>query len=195
METEHPMTEKDSLLVIQQMITATKKGINEDGYLYLLWGWLALFASLGHYVLMTFTDFKYPFITWMSMPVAGVIAGIYFSSRAKKRRVKTYVDEFMSYLWGGLLVSIMLLLLVMPKVGMEKVYPVLILFYGIGTFASGGALRFRPLIIGGALNWPIALAAFFVPFSQQLLLLGLAVICSYIVPGYLLRANFKRQNV
>ena len=191
METEPLMNEQESLRVIHAMIDSAKKTIQDDGTLYLMWGWLVLFASVTHYLLMTMTTFAYPYLPWATMPIAGIINAVLVSRMVKRQPVKTYIGEFMSYLWAAFIVSIIILLAFMPKLGMEKTYPILILLYGIGTFVSGGALRFKPLIIGGALNWPIAVVAFFVPFEYQLLLLGLAVTCSYIIPGHLLRLNYR----
>jgi hypothetical protein len=56
---------------------------------------------------------------------------------------------------------------------------------GIGTSLSGVIFRFRPLMIGGILNWIIALTAFYVDFDIQLLLLALSMVVSYLIPGYL----------
>ncbi|MGA0558079.1 hypothetical protein ACO2Q8_15575 [Larkinella sp. VNQ87] len=195
MESEPLMDERESLRVIHAMILSAKKTLQDDGTLYLMWGWLVLFSSLAHYGLLTQTDFPYPYAVWATMPLAGVYTGFYVRRLANRQPVKTYIGEFLSYLWIAFLVSIVILLVFMPRIGYENTYPIILLLYGIGTFVSGGALRFRPLVIGGALNWPIAVAAFFVSFDVQLLLLALAVTCSYIVPGYLLRANYQKQDV
>lgn len=192
MESEPLMNEQESLRVIHSMINSAKKTIRDDGTLYLMWGWLVLFASITHYLLLTMTNFAYPYLPWATMPIAGIINAFYTRRMVKNQLVKTYLGEFMAYLWGAFIISLIILLVFMPKLGMEKTYPILIILYGIGTFVSGGALRFKPLIYGGALNWPIAIVAFFVPFEYQLLLLGLAVTCSYIVPGHLLRLNYRK---
>lgn len=192
MEKENPMNEQESLKLIHQMIGVAKNSFRDDGTLYLMWGWLVLLSTLGHYVLLTQTSFEYPHMVWLSMPLAGVFTAVFVARKAKNQKVKTHVDEFLGYLWIAFAVSIIIITLFMSKLGYDKTYPLIIILYGIGTFVSGGALRFRPLIIGGALNWPIAIWAFFVPFEQQILLLGLAVVCSYIVPGHLLKINAKQ---
>jgi len=65
--------------------------------------------------------------------------------------------------------------------------------YGIWLFISGGTIRFKPLMIGGIINWILAMAAFFVSFDQQLLLLALAVLLGYIIPSYLFKKKFANH--
>ena len=73
-------------------------------------------------------------------------------------------------------------------------YPLVMLIYGIWLFISGGALKFRPLIIGGIVNWLLGITAFFFAFEMQLLILALAVLLGYIIPGHLLKRKFEISN-
>ena len=54
----------------------------------------------------------------------------------------------MTYLWAGF--GVLMLMLIGVGVGVASgwglAYPLIIALYGLGTFATGGALRFRPLI-------------------------------------------------
>ena len=65
-------------------------------------------------------------------------------------------------------------------------YPLIMIVYGTMLFTIGGCLQFKPLIIGGIINWLLAIAAFFVAFDMQLLIIAVAVLSGYIIPGYLL---------
>ena len=71
-------------------------------------------------------------------------------------------------------------------------YPMVLMVYGLWLFISGGAIKFKPLIIGGIINWLIGIISFFVPFDLQLLLLAAAVLLGYIIPGYMLKAKFQK---
>jgi len=64
--------------------------------------------------------------------------------------------------------------------------------YGMPTFLSGITLRFKPLIYGGITCWLLSIIACFIPYQFHLLLLGLSVIIAWIVPGYILKARFKK---
>ena len=68
------------------------------------------------------------------------------------------------------------------------------LFYAIGTFISGRILRFRPLIYGGLFSLLLILSVLVFPallasFQQNLIILALSIVATYLIPGYLLRAN------
>ncbi|MCF0072757.1 hypothetical protein LZD49_19915 [Dyadobacter sp. CY261] len=188
------MSEKDSLRIIQDMIDATKHSLLQDGVIYIYWGWIILFCSLGEYLLML-TTFKYPYLTWLVMPFAVFRYMHYVKQRRAGSRVKSYIDEYMSVLWRAFIISASTILCLFPVIGYERVLPLIIILYGIGTYTSGGVLRFPPLTYGGLANYPLAIAAFFTSFQNQLIILSIAVLVSYIIPGYLLKANFKSRNV
>lgn len=195
METQnHTFSEKDSLALIHQMIASAKNEIKDDGFLYLLWGYLVFAAAITHYILIQL-GYKYNYIPWPVLMITGaVISIIYGMKQSKKVKVKTYVDTFMGYLWGAFMVALLIVLGFSWKLGIST-YPLIIVIYGIGTFVSGGALKFRPLIIGGALCWVIAIISFFMNFEMQLLLLALSILVSYIIPGHLLQWKYNKAHV
>jgi hypothetical protein len=49
-------------------------------------------------------------------------------------------------------------------------------------------------MIGGCINWALSLLAMYTPYHQQLLLLALAVLLGYIIPGHMLKANFRKNG-
>jgi hypothetical protein len=75
------------------------------------------------------------------------------------------------------------------KIPWQTTYPLIISLYGLGTFVSGGVLKFKPLIIGGIACWIISIIAFLVPPMTVLLLTALSVVVSYLIPGYMLKAR------
>jgi hypothetical protein len=99
----------------------------------------------------------------------------------------------MMFTWIAFGASLFIVLTLGGKVGWEVTYPVVILLYGIGTFISGGVLRFLPLILGGIACWVISCIAFFVSFDIQLLLLAGSLLVAYIIPGHLLKYNYNRN--
>jgi hypothetical protein len=66
---------------------------------------------------------------------------------------------------------------------------VIVLLYGMGTFVSGRLLKFKPLVIGGVIAWLCGILSFGQPFDIQLLILMVAIVASYIVPGHLLASS------
>ena len=66
------------------------------------------------------------------------------------------------------------------------------MLYAMAIFATGYIIEFKPFIYGAISNWIIAAVCLFQPFQYQLLLLALAILLSYIIPGYMLRAKFGK---
>jgi len=189
--TEKPLTGPESLQIIQQMIHAAKQDLSDNSFDFLFWGWLVLAAALGNYGLLL-VGYARPWLPWALMPLGSVVVLVYHYRQEKRRTVHTPVNDFLGFFWSGMGVMLVIVLGYGEVHGWVKAYPFLIALYGMGTFVSGGALRFRPLVYGGAACWLLATAAFLVPFQTQLLLLIAAVIVAYIIPGHLLKARFRR---
>jgi hypothetical protein len=194
METpDKPLTGPESLHLIQQMIQAAKEDLSDHSFDFLFWGWLVLAAALAHYALLL-AGYAQPWLPWSLMPLGGVVTGIYHYRQEKRRRVHTPINDFLGFFWLGMGVMLFIIVGFGATQGWQQAYPLLIALYGLGTFVSGGALRFRPLIYGGSACWLLATAAFLVDFPTQLLLLAAAVVVAYIVPGHLLKARFRRGH-
>jgi hypothetical protein len=134
-----------------------------------------------------------PYILWaVLMPIGGVASMIYGRKQDKQQKVRTYLDEFMKYALIAFLVSLFTVLAFMSKLGLAT-YPMVMMVYGIWLFISGGAIRFRPLIYGGIINWILGITAFFFAFPAQLLILSLAVLLGYIIPGHMLRSKHRNN--
>ena len=193
MESNQPLTEAESLALIHKMIHSAKKQFEDNGFFYLLWGWFVFIACISNYILLKI-NFEYNWIGWIIlMPLGGVISFFYGRKESKKQQYKSYLDEVMMYVLGSFLFSLFFVLFFMNKLGLET-YPMVMVVYGIWLFISGGAMKFRPLIIGGIINWALACISMFVNFESQLILLSAAVLFGYIVPGYMLRSKFTKEN-
>ncbi len=184
------MKNEDNLQLIQRMINTAKENIEDDSFYFLLWGWFVFAACILHFVLLkTVPDMQG--IGWVIlMPLGGIISMVYGIRQEKKQRIKSYIDDLMKYVLIAFLVSLFTVLFFMNTLGMST-YPLVMLIYGIWLFISGGALKFRPLIFGGIVNWLLGMTAFFFDFEIQLILLAIAVLFGYIIPGHLLKRKFE----
>lgn len=193
METsEKPLSAPDSLRLIQEMIQSAKQDLSDNSFDLLLWGWLVLAAALSHYGLLQ-TSYHKPWLAWPILMSAGAVAAfVNGARRGRRQRVRTTLGDFMAYLWAGFGVLMLMLMGVGIAYGWNRAYPLIIALYGLGTFATGGALRFRPLIYGGAACWLLATVAFRADFPTQLLLVAAAVLVAYVVPGHLLKNQYRR---
>ncbi len=113
--------------------------------------------------------------------------------QGKKSTVTTYTDRLMAYLWGGMVVVMLALLVQGARMGWDEVYPILFLLWGWALFVSGGMVRFMPLMWGGVFNWAMGIFAFYQSFEVQLLLIATSMIATYLIPGYMLRLKFKKD--
>lgn len=182
------LDERESIRIIADMINTAKAEVRDNGFLYLLWGWLTFMASAAHYAMLFFYPSKsyWPWLTLM--PLGGVVTLVYLIRESKRRRIKTKIGDFLSSVWLAFSVSLVLILTFMSTLGAENTYPVIIVLYGIGTFLSGKLLSFKPLVVGGFLCWFIAFISFFSDPSHRVLLLALSLLVSYIIPGHMLKS-------
>lgn len=195
MENEKPLNETESLALIASMIKKTQGSLQDNGFYFLLWGWLVFVASVGQYVLLKM-DFEassqYPWA--ILMPLGGIISAIRGWRDGKKQRVKTYTEELLNYALVAFLIALLIVLIFMSiHGGWERSYPMIMMVYGMWLFISGGALKFKPLIIGGIINFGCAIGGFYVHTYELILLLSFAVLAGYIIPGHLLKAKYNRQ--
>lgn len=180
--------------LITSVIHESRKSIVDHGKYWLAWGLASLFAALGQSVMLFIFPTVYHWVTWpVFLTIAGIASFIIGMRDTEKTSVKTYYLRFITYLWTsfGLVFLLLLILTFSQKLTFSQTYPLFILFYGLATYISGGMLRFRPLIIGGVLTWIIAITAFYTDFKVQVLLLGLSLIISYIIPGFLLYKKYS----
>ena len=190
---EENFSPQESIRLIQSMIEKTKENISGNSLYFLLWGWLTFAGCTGQFLLKQVLHYPQHYQVWGIMLI-GVVCSVYFTLRhGNRKRVKTYVDESMGYLWTGMACSFFVLSAIISKSGWNgNVFPYFILLYGLGTFVSGCFLKFKPLVAGGILAWVIAVIAAYLSNDYQPLAGGAAILVSYIIPGHLLTMKNRR---
>ncbi|MEO5564819.1 MAG: hypothetical protein ABIR18_15335 [Chitinophagaceae bacterium] len=189
---EENFSPKESLKLIQSMIDKTKDDMSNNGIEFLVWGWLTFIACTGQFLLKhVFNNPRHYYVWWLT--VVGIIFSIYHnSSESKRRKVKTYVSESIKYLWIGMGLAYFVLSMILAKVGWENVvFPFFIMLYGLGTFVSGSIIKFRPLVLGGIGAFILAIVSSYASYDYQMLYASGAMLISYIIPAYILRARQK----
>lgn len=190
---EQEFSPQQSLQLIQSMIEKTRADFTDNRFYFLLWGWTAFIAIIGQFVLKVVFQYEHHYIVWLLTFVAAGITIYRLSKYEKQKKVKTYVDENMSYLWTGMGISFFVLSMLFLKLGWHNCFPFFILLYGLGTFVSGRILQFTPLIVGGITNWGLAATAIWFDFDYQMIFAAAAILLSYIIPGYMLRASGQQS--
>ena len=190
------LSEAESLKIIGSMISTARNQMTENGHLYLLWGWVVLVCSLGQYLMQYVWHLENFWIIWLLTWVAIAYQVVYLKRREKKKRVRSYMDDVLKYVWLVFAILMVLMTLLLSRIVQQpdQVNMAVLVLYGMPTFLSGIILKFRPLIWGGIGCWLLSLVSMFIPFEFYMLLLGAGVIIAWIIPGYLLQSKYKKQN-
>jgi len=200
---DETITQRESLALIESMINKAKNRFGENGFLYLLWGWVILFCSLGQYVLLYVAYYPRHYLVWLATWLALVVQFIYIARKRRKKRVSTYTEDILRYVWITFVILMFLFGFLFSTKNSSNPAAVpnymissagLLALYGMPTFLSGIILRFRALVAGGISCWVLAFIAGYMPNRYQLLLLAAGVVIAWIVPGYMLRARYKQEN-
>ena len=195
MKQEETFNPQESMQVISSMIITAKNKLADDGFALIFWGWLVTLSAHIHYFTILL-NIDYGYFVWpVLMPLGGIVSAYIGYKQGKKKKVKTYIDTYLSYLWIAFGVSLAITLIFMPLHGIKTTYFFLMVLYGIATLVSGGILNFKPLIVGSIFSFICAVVSVFLGEKEQLLIIAIALICSYIIPGHMLRSKFKSQNV
>ena len=190
------LTPEESFNVINKAIANFKINYRESSKVFLLWGWMLTLASVSNFIIMKFVHSMEPWVlkgyvilgSWALFILIGFII-MYFMVR-KMNRAKTvhsHIDKFIDYLWWVTAPSFVIATFICIKLGISPP-PLMLLVAGIATTTTGLVIKFRPLIIGGMSFFVFSVAATFVTNEYIALVVSAALICGYLIPGYLLKA-------
>ena len=195
MEDNKKFSAEQSLHLIQSMIEKAKQDVANNSFYLLLWGWLIFTAALLNFGLMRFTNFEQPYLAW-NLVWIGVIASIIKGIKdSKKIVVKTFVGETMKFFGISQAILYTGLAFFFGRYDLWHIsFPLYTLVYAVTCFFMGALMQFPLLKWTGLLCLPVMVIAVFVSFEWQLLLLALAILMSYIIPGHVLYMKEKIQN-
>jgi len=212
MEQEKKLTEQESLHLIAMMINKAKESYHDTGIGAIMWGAVIAICSLVRLAEIHFGN-RLPFDIYLLTLVA-IIPQILISIREKKeRKVKSYDDPYMDYIWLGFGISIFLLILICnnifnewgawtnlykPATGSgnshgfyEYVGPLFLMLYGMPTFITGAACKFKPMLWGGIFCWVCCIVAIYTQIKIDLLLTAAAAILAWLVPGVIMEKEYR----
>lgn len=186
--TTQNIDEKQGLDIIRNMIESSRKNYSESAWYFLIWGWVIMVAALLHYALINWQWAISPGIIWSVAPAIGVIYTVIRAIKEGRSTAnKTFVDHCLSGLWIGSFGMFVVTILIGIQFSWVLAFPIFMAVYGWGTLTSGVILKFRPLIVGGIISFLVAAGSVFVQSEKILLLLAFSLLCSYLIPGYMLK--------
>lgn len=195
---ESNFTPQESLQLIESMINRAKDKYAEDGSMYLMWGWLVFICSLAQFLLLHVFQYAYHYIVWLATIPFFIFQLFYVSKKQKQQKVVTYTDHIVGYVWITFAIVIILLGFIVGLLTTGEYYThiihILLAIYGIPVFLTGVIVRFKPLTIGGIACWILCIISCFITvYDYQFLLIPVAMLAAWVIPGYLLRAKYKQQ--
>lgn len=192
---EVQMTEAESLQLIASMINKAKNGFTESGKLYLLWGWLIFCCCIVQFAGLHLFHYDKIYFVWYSTWLLLIYQFFYMAKLRKRRRVKMYTGEIVMYVWiTYIIIYALLVFILVYNNAVTSINPVILTTFGIPTFLIGIILKFKPLKIGGICCWLLAIAAVFITYDFQFLLIALAVIVAWVIPGYSFQQKSKTEH-
>lgn len=198
MENDNNFSPQQSLQLIESMINRAKDKYAEDGFMYLVWGWLVFGCSLLQFILMHIAHYEKHYIVWLFTLPVFIYQYFYVSKKYKRKTVITYTDSIIGFVWITFAIVIILLGFLIGFLTTGEYYThiihILLAVYGIPVFLTGVIVRFKPLIYGGIACWVLCVLSTFIKnYDFQFLLIPVAMLLAWIIPGYLLRAKYKKQ--
>ena len=189
---EKNITEQESLDIIQQMINKSKKQLTDRSKYFMMWGVAVFACAIVQYLLLKNLQTSTQRV-WLAMPVLAIVQLFMSIQDRKKEKVVSHNTAAIGSVWLALGISFFILAFLSFRISFE-IFPFLILFYGIGTFITGRIIHFKPLVWGGIACFILSILITYIDGAEKLLILALSVVVSYIIPGILLKREFKNQQ-
>lgn len=190
------MTGEDSLKIIQQMIEVAKDEQHDRGDGWLIWGWILFSVSVISAIFIKTGMGRYIGTAWTAALVLGLV--IYFLGhfivKKKKALTKTYVKDILDRIGTGFFISLFVLVAASFLTSSISAFGYYYVLYAFWMFIYGSVLKFRPLIYGAVINWIAAISIFMIKdFFFIMVISAVAILLGYIIPGYLLRAEYNKK--
>lgn len=195
MENNRHMTNEESLKIIQQMINQAKVDITDNGIGWLLWGSLIFLTCISTYVFIDIGS-ENIFLGWNIFGILTIVLLAIDLVRHKKKPVRTYVGDLLKLVDIGFIICLFTVIFsINVAVSPNSGFGFFLMIFAFLMLVKGGALKSRALMIGAAVNWAGALAIFVnKEFRYDMLIMAGAVLAGYIIPGLLLRNQYRKSN-
>ena len=189
-------SEKESLQLIAQMIAKAKSDFIETGISALMWGSIVTFCALMQFA-SAFYNMPWVNYIWL-LTILAFIPQVVISVREKKRKkFKTYEDS-MGGIWIAFAVTMFLVSFYFGSLHIPQsdLHPetLILIIYGIPTFATGFARRFTPMVVGGIACWVFAIISFYVPYPYVMLLVAAGALLAWFIPGIILQRRYQKAK-
>lgn len=190
METEKPLDEKQSLILIREMIDVSSKNIKKDGLLILIWGVVIVINSFTNFFpeikLISRQLMKAFDVLEVLLGAAAILFTVYYIYQNRKR-TKTYIAITARYTWIGIFVVYNLVVIITNvktgETNFEMLHPIQISLIGLALFITGGLYHEKLLLLGGLIYWIAAYFAVGYVLHIQFIFECIAGFIGFVLPG------------
>lgn len=189
---ENKLTENESLKLITEMIGKAKSSYHSNGTSAIMWGIVIFFCGLFDFFQKQF-QFDIGFDIWLLMFLALIPQFYMMIKNAKKKNFVSYEETTMSYVWWAFGVTILMLNLFNGYYTPLHSESLFLMLFGLPTFITGGMFRFKPMIYGGIICWVLFVISLFTDLKINMLLMALAALSAWVIPGIILRKKCSHQ--
>lgn len=193
MKTEKELTPKESLELIQEVISDSRSRMEENGFIYIFWGVLIALASFGQYYLLSNGMYDFNYYPYFILPAGGVFTYFYYAR--KENRPSNHIGKSISVLWSVLAVNLFALGFSYGLMLDTELIPVLLILLGIGIAVSGRLIQSAFLTGAGIVTNVLGLVCFFLPQMQHSLVMGIVALVGVALPGFYLRNQHRKNYV
>ena len=190
------LTPEESLLLIAKTIEDTKESFKEKGHILIAWGVLMFVVSISQYFLVQLELYSFIGYPCLLFPLFGGAIGIYFKKDDKKKNLpKTMIGTILETMGWVVGVNVMILgFLFSQKLG-EMLIPLFLIFMAIFIILVGKSIKFKPIFISGILLNLVGFITFSVDWKYHFLIMSIASVIAFIIPGILLSIDKRREDV
>jgi len=190
------LTPEESFSIINKAIANFKLNYRETAKVFLLWGWVLAIASFSNFIIIKILYSREAFeliglfslCNWAVFLLIGSIIMFFMERKLnKEKKVFSHLESYFKNLWTVTAASFIIATFLCIKLEINPP-PIMLLIAGIATTTSGLLIKYKPLIIGGMAFFIFSLAATFVTNEYISLIVFGAIICGYLIPGYLLKS-------
>ena len=188
--------ESQSLHVIREMIKVSHRKLQNDGFLFIVWGLIMSVHYLIFYLVEKLAILHQLRLVFKYLAIALVVGGFIYTLvyiLKQRKKVQTYVSTSVRYVWIGMFCSLVLINFiqnnVLPEIIFELQHPIFMVIVAFAIFVTGGIIRYNTLIHGAIFFALMALIASYLPLPDQLLMEALAWLIALVIPGYMLYSS------
>jgi hypothetical protein len=190
------LTPEESFSIINKAIANFKLNYRETAKVFLLWGWVLAIASFSNFIIIKILYSREAFesmgllslCNWAVFLLIGFVIMFLMERKLNKdKKVFSYLESYFKNLWTVTAASFIIATLLCIKLEINPP-SIMLLIAGMATTTSGLLIKYRPVIIGGMAFFIFSLAATFVSNEYISLIVFVAIICGYLIPGYSLKS-------